>query len=136
MVMVMGTVARCNTRWRIMEHDNCNIPPEVLPKEVATMACLVGIGAAMAIVKTYGGRRLYIPRKANQDHQLVPLIGMEKLTALCHHYDGDRLSIPKCEAINMHVRNRKIRAAYGPESLSQLAERYSLTERQVLRIVA
>ena len=120
-----------------MNHDDLNIPPEMLPSEVAKMVTLVGMEAAMAIVKMYGGRRLYIPRKAKPGHQLIPLIGMEKLEVLCRHYDGDRLCIPKCEhAINKHVRNREIRAAYGPVSLSKLAARYNLTECQVLRIVS
>lgn len=120
-----------------MNHDDLNIPLELLPNEISTMVGLVGISATMAIVKTYGGRRLYIPRKVQPNHQLVPLIGIDKLEALCRHYDGERLNIPKCEeAIKKYVRNREIRAAYGPVSLSKIAARYHLTERQVLRIVA
>lgn len=90
----------------------------------------------MAIAKTYGGRRLYIPRKARPHHQLAPLIGTEKLEVLCRHYDGERLNIPSCDKALKHLRNREIRAAYGPVSLSKLAARYSLSESQVLRIVA
>ena len=118
-----------------MEQNDINIPPELLPKEVATMANLVGLEAAMAIVKTYGGRRLYIPRKARQGHQLVPLIGMEKLEALCRHYNGERFGIPTCTRALAYMRNQEIRAAYGPVSFSKLAARYNLSEKQVLRIV-
>lgn len=100
------------------------------------MANLVGMAAAMAVAKTYGGRRLYIPRKARQNHQLASLIGIEKLAALCRHYDGERLKIPKCTRALAHVRNREIRAAYGPVSLSKLAARHNLSEGHVLRIVA
>lgn len=135
-VAVTGTVVRDDTRRRTMKHENFNIPADMLPREVATMASLVGMEAAMAIAKTYGGRRLYIPRKARSNHQLVTLIGTEKLEALCHHYDGERLTIPSCDRALKYVRNREIRAAYGPVSLSKLAARYNLSESQVLRIVA
>jgi len=136
MVVIVGTVVRSNTRWRTMENDDSNIPLDMLPREVSTMVSLVGMTAAMAIAKTYGGRRLYVPRKAHPNHQLARLIGLEKLEALCRHYDGERLKIPKCAKALAHVRNQEIRAAYGPVSLSKLAARYNLSENHVLRIVA
>ena len=119
-----------------MEHGYFNIPTDMFPKEIKTIARLVGLEAAMAISKTYGGRRLYIPRKSRPNHQLIPLIGIEKLEALCHHYDGERLKIPRCDMALKYIRNREIRAAYGPVSLSKLAARYNISESQVLRIVA
>ena len=45
------------------------------------------------------------------------------------------ISIPKCERALKYLRNQKIRSAYGPTSMSVLAQTYGLSESQITRIV-
>lgn len=132
----IGTVVCSNTRERNMDKSCHHIPSEMLPKEAEVMSTLIGLEATMTLVKAYGGRRLYIPSKAAQKHKLAPLIGLENLEALSKHYQGERISIPKCERALKYLRNQKIRSAYGPTSMSVLAQTYGLSESQITRIVA
>ena len=108
-------------------------PP--LPKDAETMKQLIGIKAAMAICKEYGGRRLYMPKKAHADHKLAALIGLENLEKLATHYLGERITIPKCAMAKKHLRNQKIIAACGPVSISKLAKLHDLGEVMIQRIV-
>lgn len=119
-----------------MDKNCLIIPSEMLPKEAEVMITLIGHEATMALVKAYGGRRLYIPSKALQKHKLAPLIGFENLETLSKHYQGERINIPKCDRALKYLRNQKIRGAYGPTSMSVLAQTYGLSESQITRIVA
>lgn len=100
------------------------------------MAQLIGIAAAMAICKEYGGRRLYMPRKHTAGHHLASLIGLKNLEKLSAHYCGQRIKIPMCAMAEKHQRNQKILATYGPISTAKLAKLNNLSEGQILRIVA
>ena len=117
------------------------MPPELdnLPKSVRDIVELVGLPAALALVKAYGGIYLKVP-VGNRDGQtrdrLIEMMGEEAALKFIAHYGGERISMPRCEAALRDERDRRIIADYDADiSAAAIAQRERLTERQVRNIL-
>ena len=75
--------------------DSCDL----LPKRTAELVRVVGLAAAMVLVKEFGGTHLNIPKKAKPQHRLVSCIGFAAFEKLCHYYGGTPLEIDLCTHI-------------------------------------
>lgn len=104
---------------------------EDLPAQAREIADLVGLGATTALVASYGGVRLYVPKTIVPDHPLVHLIGSAAAQQLAQRYGGDHLELPRCADALRRVRNRAL--VHDAKQMSQrdLALKYRLTERAV-----
>ena len=51
-----------------MNNLDTSLPPGILCE-------LIGINPTMTLAEEYGGVRLYVPQKLNEEHPLVKLIG-------------------------------------------------------------
>ncbi|HLJ64145.1 MAG TPA: hypothetical protein VKT70_08575 [Stellaceae bacterium] len=65
-----------------------------LPRLLALWAEAVGIEPVLAIARTFGGRRLYLPEVPKPDHPLAELIGIEAMATLCARFGRRRYDIP------------------------------------------
>lgn len=105
-----------------------------LPEILKQIAEWISLDAALAMLQV-PHEKIYIPKKLHQDHYLVQLLGDDSAIKLCAHFGGARISVPK-------GRSRKIQRDCSifidSESLSipQLAVKYKLSERQILRLLA
>lgn len=109
---------------------------DALPSGMRELKDVVGPGAALAICAKWGGRALYIPAKASADHPLVILLGPEAADRLCNAMAGDRLAVPKTDAVLRQIRARKISALRGQgASIAVLAKKFGLTPRRILQIL-
>jgi hypothetical protein len=109
----------------------------LIPASLLQIVALIGLEAALKLVKAYGGVRLYVPKKIDADHPLVELIGYPAARALAAEFGGQpHFDIPKCEAALREARNRQIRQdrAMG-HSIRELALKYRLTERGIEKIL-
>lgn len=112
-----------------------NLDTSLLPGILRELCGLTGVGAVMKLVETYGGVRLYVPQKLNDDHALVKLIGGGNAQKLAEIYGGETLEIPKAEAAMRALRNREIRSLYPQFSQRELALKYNTTERNIRLIL-
>jgi len=53
-----------------------------------------GPAAAIKLVQSYGGMRLYIPLAISPEHEIAKLVGHENATRLARAIGGDRLDVP------------------------------------------
>lgn len=104
---------------------------DLLEPLLRQMVDLIGLPATMAIVDTFGGTLLNIPRQADQNATLVGLVGAEKAAILGRELGPDRPLIPKAGAALLAVRNRQILARLQTRSVRQVAREFRLGERQV-----
>lgn len=97
---------------------------------------LIGREAVEKIMANYGGTRLYVPKSVAASHPLAELIGIDAAQALAASYGGEvHLDIPKGDAIRRSERDERIACEReAGESVSSLARRYRLTERQIRTI--
>lgn len=110
-----------------------------LPKSVRDIVELVGLPAAIALVKAYGGIYLKVPvgRRDGQTRALlIEIMGEEAALKFIAHYGGERISVPRCDAALRDERDRRIIADYDVNiSAAAIAQRERLTERQVRNIL-
>jgi len=107
-----------------------------LPESLNGLARVIGLPAALILVKNYGGSRLYIPKSINKGHYIHKIIGTRAAKNLSLYYGGDTLSVPKAAVAVRAARDRSIKQRYSNgTSASSLAREYNLTERRVWDIL-
>ena len=112
----------------------------LLPPLLQDFVRLIGLPATLALVRAYGGLRIYIPSpaRAHPEHALAQHIGHQALQALAQVYGSEsHFALPKATHALTALRNRRIARAYASSQTARaLAAQYNLTERHVERIVA
>lgn len=96
---------------------------------------LIGLAATMDVVRTYGGTRLHIAKRAQDNGALASLIGLDKAAVLSRQYGGDRPTIPMATVALTELRNRRMRAQRASLSVRELALANRMSERHAYRIV-
>jgi len=109
-----------------------------LPATLREIAALVGIPAAMTLVRELGGTRLYVPATLGEDHLLTRLVGLDAAQRLVAHYQvGMYIDVPLALAATRQARNKVIRArARRGATAPALAREWRTTERHIRRILA
>lgn len=106
-----------------------------LPRGLREIKDLIGPGAALILAEEYGGGPLYVPSRIRENHPLVQLIGLEKLRRLSLVCGGDKLHVPKVDAIERQFRTRRILSLRQTgRSITSLAREFNLTCRRVRQI--
>jgi len=111
---------------------------EDLPQQVRQIERVVGMQAALQLVRHYGGVRLYVPCNMTPDHILAKMIGFEAAVKLAAEYGGmQHFDIPRAAGALRLVRNREIAEKFiKGKTLRQLALEYMMTERAIQKILA
>lgn len=112
-------------------------PPDIqdLPTLLRQIAEVCGLGVALTLAAEYGSSHgLYVPRTPRIDHPLAQLVGWEAMQALCHHWGGERLQVPR--AANAGNAKRVILAAPEDARSADVARRAGCTVRYVRRVRA
>lgn len=116
------------------------IPIDLLPPLLQEFERLVGLQATMALVRRWGGLRVYFPtpERVTEDHPYAEVIGIDALLKLAKEYGGlPHFQLPKAERALQAMRNARIAADYATNKTArEIAAEYGLTEGQVVRIVA
>lgn len=113
-----------------------DIDVQLLEPLLRQLVDLIGLGPTMALVDAYGGTRLCVPEKIENNQDLLALLGSETCRLLSRHYRLERLVIPKAEAALRAIRNRRILADLERMSVRQVALKYQLHERRIWQIQA
>lgn len=113
------------------------IAPPFLPTSILDLIEVVGIPAALAIVRERGGIRLYVPHLADPEHQIAEWIGIDAMQALVDVFAGEEIEIPRCDRALRAERAYHIGQRYDAgESQAELARAYAMTERNIKLILA
>lgn len=113
-----------------------DIDVQLLEPLLRQLVDLIGLGPTMRLVEAYGGTRLCVPEKIENNQDLLALLGSETCRLLSRHYRLERLVIPKAEAALRAIRNRRILADLERMSVRQVALKYQLHERRIWQIQA
>ena len=109
---------------------------QLLPPELRLVAQAAGLAAALRLVEHRGGVAVYVPHQAHAGHELVPLITLAGLQALCSAYPGEHRVVPMARAVLCEIRNRRILAERPDKSVRQLALEYKMHRRRVQQILS
>lgn len=103
---------------------------------IADLADAIGYQPTVRLIRAYGGRRLYIPRKADPEHPLSLTVGHAAATHLADLYPGERLELPDEQSSILDLRNRRIVAEHRRgRDVRALARDYGLSARMIRKIL-
>jgi hypothetical protein len=109
--------------------------PDNLPERLQCLVDLVGFDAAIALVDTHGGTRIFIPtsERLTAEHPLANLLGVEAACRFAKRYGGADWSVPLGVPLK---RIAAVRLYRDGASAKSLARRYGVTESAIYRWVA
>jgi hypothetical protein len=91
----------------------------LLPSGGAYLVRLLGVAAALALINTWSGVQLPIPKRADSNArgaarwaEIAAVIGEPAMQVLAADRGGDMLDIPNCNALRKERRNRAICAQF------------------------
>jgi Mor family transcriptional regulator len=104
---------------------------------------LIGVESAMKLMapQAFGGKAFELPkgelgRGERAFAALADVVGEENARQLCKHFGGDRIYVPRCDALDLNTRNRAIVTAYNEgKSVWQLSCDFVLSDRQIQKIL-
>lgn len=110
----------------------------LMPKNFAFIAKLIGAEASLNLIQAFGGTRLFVPvnHAVNINHEITHIIGLRALQLLAEHLGKTYIEIPMGAPITIAMRNRAVRDAAKKESQAKLARRFGLTPRWIREILS
>ena len=107
-----------------------------LPKSLRDIERLIGTEKTLEIVGAFGGQKLTIPSRLNEDWLLLPMLGTELGLRLIDFCGGSQLRIPICKSEKALTRNQQIMAdrANGL-TLNALTTKYGLANTTISAIL-
>jgi hypothetical protein len=111
----------------------------IMPASILEIIDVIGEGAALKLVKEFGGTTVRLPAKCNlsEDHPIARCIGLDLLTMLLKVIGGSRwLHIAQCSRGLLAQRNQEIVKRYSDgEKVRNLARNFHISDRQVWTIL-
>ena len=105
-------------------------------KTLADIAEICGHRAAIELTRTFGGRRMTVPRDVDESHPLALTIGMTAARRLCKAKHGKELSIPSEINAILDLRNDAIcRDFDSGDSIRAMSIKYGISRKWVRHIL-
>jgi Mor family transcriptional regulator len=103
-------------------------------KRLREIAKHIGDVATETLIDLVGGSRIYIPKRISDNH-LLSQLGNDAFNFLIEQYGGTYLEIATGSRYKKAKRNQDIVADKMKMTIPELSKKYSLTERQILKIL-
>ncbi len=103
-----------------------------LPEVLREVADLAGIEVAVALARTFGGRRRYFPKVPAPDHPVAKALGLRAARLICGRMGGQEITIPRSTIFLNWYDARRLRR--DGLSAGEIAKRLRLSERTVFRL--
>lgn len=115
--------------------DLASVNVERLPASLRTLVRAVGEALAYKLAHVRGGTYLDVPKQLSLDHALCHALGAADYAALIAHFGGERINIPKADALLTQQRHARVRELLAERrSKNDIARRTGYTRRQVINI--
>lgn len=91
-----------------MEIPAHRLNPDLLPQLIQELADVIGLDAALKLVKAYPGVSLYIPANPHPDHMIATIIGFKAFCDLSKVYAQETLRLPKLDAAERQIKHQVV----------------------------
>lgn len=106
---------------------------QLIVKEIVEV---VGLGDAIAIVRAWGGRVVYVPTSVQDGDAFVLALGLSTARKMVAAFGGQRLRLPAERNVLIDLRNASIiRDAEAGQSHPVVSVKYGVTRQHVSHIV-
>ncbi len=111
------------------------------------MSELIGLPKTLLLVKSLGGTTFLMPKRVTRLGEerytiLADIIGADAASALCRHYGGLAVYIPRCAHALRCIRDKEIILAFEASQgqsanavIAQLAHTYAISDRRIWKIL-
>lgn len=120
-----------------------------LPDTVKELVRQIGVGAAMALVKAFGGTSIQFSKGISETgkcryEEVAEVVGYAEADKLACYNDSVEIYIPMCYSELKALRNAEVRRDFdlmtsgdysAREAVSRLARRYRMSDRNVWRLL-
>jgi hypothetical protein len=122
-----------------MDEEITNSVGNIKKKKNPTLPALkkaIGPAGTLALIREWGGTRVFIPNTMTIRHRLARLLGYDVATQLAAQLGGSTLAIPGKITGQREKRNIEIISLYDKGiSAKELTRRFNLTDRSIYNII-
>jgi hypothetical protein len=111
-----------------------DVTPFALPGVLREIAEVTDVETALAVARTFGGKRLFIPKEIELDHPLIQAIGIEPAWQISRRLGGDRHIIPSAVHLIRCKEARRLKALGFTND--EIGAQLGITRGQVGRLVS
>ena len=110
----------------------------LMPRNFAFVAKLIGVDASLSLIQAFGGTRLFVPTKhaVSVNHEISHIVGLKALQSLAEQLGGTPIEVPMGSPITTAMRNKAVREASKKDSHPKLARKFGLTLRSIRTILS
>jgi len=113
-----------------------HLPLYLLPDSIHELISVIDVPLTLVLIRARAGRQVSMPTDPKLSPWLVELLGIDAVTKLSAHYNGQKIDIPRCVAAMRAVRDQAIYAdRQAGETLGALASKYDFTERGIRNVL-
>lgn len=117
--------------------DMKHINADLLPGSLQELAEDIGLDATLKLAEAYPSIPFYIPAKAEENHPIAGLIGMQAFEDLVRIYSGDTIKLAKVDAAQRQIKHCMLkRLKKEGASNRQVAILFQYSLRHVERLVS
>lgn len=110
---------------------------DLLPESILDLIDCIGAEATGVLVDRRGGVTLNVPTRPDPEHWLHQALGAEAYHKLVHHYRGEEIWIPRCQAALHALKKQQIiDGKAAGESTVDLALKHGVSDRYVRNVLA
>lgn len=106
-----------------------------MPASLRELVGYVGIKIAIKLVKTFGGRGVYVPTNPTDQHVICTTLLTAEAKLLADAYGGEQINVPSCATYIKKKRDRRIVSLRNSgKTIGWLSEQFNLSERAIFEI--
>lgn len=106
----------------------------LMPATIQRVAALATPALAIRFARTFGGQKIYVPRKVYSAHPLVKCLGWAAAQRLCAEFGGEDWAVPSASNYLTWLDARALRVC--GLSNPEVARKLNITLRHVRRLLA
>lgn len=110
------------------------LDPDLLPDSLNQLSDIMGLNAALSLVRTMPGVRVYVPANMTESNAIAQIVGMEAAQKLSKHFAGDRIQLPSIKLQLQDIQLYQLKA--DGFSNKDCALKMGVTERTIERRLA
>lgn len=108
-----------------------------LTDSIQTLADIIGMEAALLLVKRFSGVPLYIPSASAKEHTIANVIGQEAFEKLAGYFPHETIRLPKYDSVERQLAHQKVVSMKREgQSNREIALALNYTQRYVEMLVS